>query len=183
VRSHVLSEHADAIDVVLIEELGLRGGAVRADMAVVNGALHGYEIKSDRDSFRRLEKQAKAYNQVFDTATLIVGPTHANAAGTYLHPWWGIVIADATLGEPRFDVIRAAEPNPERDARALVQFLWREDAIALLEKKGACRGVRSKPRDKVWDRICECCQLDEIAAAVRDHLKRRPALLAAPRPS
>jgi hypothetical protein len=43
--------------------------------------------------------------------------------------------------------------------------------------------VRSKPRDKVWDRICECCQLDEIAAAVRDHLKRRPALLAAPRPS
>ena len=35
-----------------VEELGVCRGRVRVDVAVVNGTLHGYEIKSDRDSLR-----------------------------------------------------------------------------------------------------------------------------------
>ena len=32
----------------IIEELGLRNGSVRIDVAVITSLLHGYEIKSNR---------------------------------------------------------------------------------------------------------------------------------------
>jgi hypothetical protein len=65
-RSRLLVEHAHDPETVLIEELGLRRGLVRVDIAVVNGLLHGYEIKSDRDSLRRLAKQVDVYSAVLD---------------------------------------------------------------------------------------------------------------------
>ncbi|HET7057847.1 MAG TPA: sce7726 family protein, partial [Nitrospiraceae bacterium] len=60
-RSKLLLKHADELDTVIIEELGLCRGQVRVDLSVVNGLLHGYEIKSDRDSLRRLRSQAELY--------------------------------------------------------------------------------------------------------------------------
>lgn len=53
-RSRLSFQHAAEADTVVIEELGLCRGQVRVDVSVVNGLLHGYEIKSDRDSLRRL---------------------------------------------------------------------------------------------------------------------------------
>ena len=32
---------------LIVEELGLCEGAVRIDVAAINGSIHGYEIKSD----------------------------------------------------------------------------------------------------------------------------------------
>ena len=51
---------------LIIEELGVNHGSARADIAAVNGILHCYEIKSDRDTLLRLPGQIKAYNAVFD---------------------------------------------------------------------------------------------------------------------
>ena len=56
-RERLIRRHANEADTVLIEELGLRRGKVRVDLTVVNGSLHGFEIKSDRDSLRRLAAQ------------------------------------------------------------------------------------------------------------------------------
>jgi len=36
-------------------------GASRIDRAVVNGSVHGYEIKSETDDLTRLPAQARAY--------------------------------------------------------------------------------------------------------------------------
>lgn len=47
-RSRLRLKHANDTDTVVIEELGLCRGQVRVDVSVVNGLLHGYEIKSDR---------------------------------------------------------------------------------------------------------------------------------------
>src|SRR5262249_26817602 len=71
-RSWLRLKHADESDTVLIEELGLCRGRVRVDVAVVNGLLHGYEIKSDRDSLRRLAGQVEVYGKVLDRATLVI---------------------------------------------------------------------------------------------------------------
>src|SRR5258706_11027427 len=60
----------------IVPELGLWHGAARIDIAVVNGILHGFEIKSDRDTLSRLDVQMPAYNSVFDKVTLVVGRTH-----------------------------------------------------------------------------------------------------------
>ena len=172
-RSRLLLEHADEVNTFVIEELGLCRGQVRVDLAVVNGLLHGYEIKSDRDNLRRLDVQVELYSKVLDQATLVVGDRYLAKALNVVPSWWGVLYAHATDKGLQFKTVRRAGENPQKDARSLVELLWLDDAIALLEEHNAARGIRSKPRRIVWDRICDHLGIDEIAAAVRDRLKAR----------
>ena len=48
---------------MILDELGICRGRVRIDLTVVNGLLHGYEIKSERDTLARLETQADLYGR------------------------------------------------------------------------------------------------------------------------
>lgn len=159
---------------LIVEELGLCRGTVRADIAVVNGLLHGYEIKSDRDSLRRLAHQTTMYGRVFDRATLVVGHRFERCAPSLVPPWWGIRTVRCVEETLTIITIRHSLPNPSRDPRALVELLWYDQALALLEELGAARGVRGKPRADLWDRICHLCDIEEIADAVRANLRARP---------
>jgi hypothetical protein len=156
-----------------LDELGICRGQVRLDLAVVNGIVHGYEIKSDRDTLARLAAQVDFYGRVLDRATLVVGELHLEAALQSVPPWWGVLRVESRGRDARFVLQRRGCQNPHRDPRALVEFLWREDALALLESREAACGVRGKTRLAMWDRICETCDIEEIAAAVRNRLKSR----------
>ena len=167
--------HAGDEDVALLEELGLCRGEVRVDVTVVNGSLHGYEIKSDRDSLRRLARQVAVYSAVLDRATLVVGERHLHDAAELVPSWWEIVLATVAPAGIVLTPVRAGQFNQTRDGRALVELLWLEDALALLAARDAVRGFRRKPRHVVWTRVCEVYNIGEIAAAVRDRLKTRKA--------
>ncbi len=182
-RAWLRARHASEPDTVILDELGICRGQVRVDLAVVNGLVHGYEIKSDRDTLARLATQADLYSRVLDRATLVVGEAHFDTALRAVPQWWGVVLTESRGGVARFVVRRRGSRNPERDARALVEFLWREDALALLESRQAASGVRGRTRWAMWDRICEVCELDEIAAAARARLKSREDLRALERQS
>jgi hypothetical protein len=158
---------------VILHELGLFQGRVRVDIAVVNGSLHGYEIKSDRDSLKRLRTQVAHYCKVLDFATLVVGPRHLCHALSCVPDWWGVALVERDTYGASIAVTRKPRENPARDPRALVQLLWRDAALSLLESRGAARGVRGKPRRDIWDRACEHFTIDEIASAVRQQLKFR----------
>lgn len=176
-RAMLAAKHSDECDIAFIEELGLCRGQVRVDLAVVNGMVHGYEIKSDRDSLRRLDRQVETYRRVFDRMTLVTGPRHLERALAAVPPWWGVLRIIVTSKGLQFRSVRPARANPSLDPRALVELLWLEDAIALLESHDAAYGVRGKPRVQVWDRICERISLEEIALSVRQQLKSRSARL------
>ena len=181
-RTRLLAEAGAQLDTVVIEELGVCRGQVRIDLAVVNGTLHGYEIKSDRDSLRRLDAQIDYYSRVLDRATIVAGERPLRHVQNMVPRWWGVLRIHATAGGPQFKWVRRGRRNPSRDPRSLVELLWLEDAMSLLEKRGAARGVRGKARRFVWDRVCESVSVDEIAAVVREHLKARvtPASLQPP---
>jgi len=179
-RKKLTSRYGGRCETVVLDELGVCRGEVRVDVAVVNGKIHGYEIKSDRDSLRRLAGQIALYGKVLDQATLVVGERHFSAAAAMLPEWWGLLLVKSTNNGPRFETMRRARMNPARDARALVEFLWLEDSIALLQQHGLDRGVRTKPRRVIWDRICESFDIEVIAAAVRAKLKSRAMLPAHP---
>jgi hypothetical protein len=172
-RSRLVGEHGQDADTVLIEELGLCRGHVRIDIAVVNGLLHGYEIKSDRDSLRRLGTQVDVYGKVLDQATLVVGDRLLASALDVVPAWWGVLRVRPTSQGLQFRTVRRPRRNPQRDPRVLVELLWSDQAMALLEQRNAARGVRGKPRRVVWDRVCDHFGVDEIAAAVRARLKAR----------
>ncbi len=172
-RAALLNQHRGETETVLVEELGLCRGRVRVDMAVVNGVLHGYEIKSDRDSLRRLATQVGCYNKVLDRATLVVGERHFRDARSLVPAWWGITRAVAAPDGLALQIDRVGECNPERDPRAIVELIWREDAVDLLELRGIARGVRGRSRRVIWDRICEHFNLEEIAEVAREHIRAR----------
>lgn len=174
-RSLLLSQHGDEPDTILVEELGFCRGRARIDLAVVNGQLHGYEIKSDRDSLRRLSSQIDLYGKVLDLATLVVGERHLREAAEMLPAWWSILRVDTSSTGPRFRTLRRGRENPDQDPRSLVELIWLDEAVALLEQRDAARGVRGKPRRVVWDRLCEHFALEEIAETVRCRLKARVA--------
>lgn len=172
-RTRLSRKHAHEPHTVFIEELGLCRGQVRVDLSVVNGLLHGYEIKSDRDSLRRLNAQMELYGKVFDRATLVVGDRHLSEILDVLPRWWGILLVQHSDQGLKFKTVRKPQNNPHRDPRSLVELLWFDEAIGLLEKHNAARGFRGKPRWIVWDQVCELCSINEIARAVRGHLKAR----------
>ena len=172
-RALLRKRHSGKPQTVFIEELGISQGRARIDLAVVNGQLHGYEIKSDRDSLRRLPDQVEFYGRVVDKATLVVGDRHFAESSILVPEWWGILRVESRVRGIQFKSIRRGRRNPQVEARSLVELLWRADAIDFLEQRGAAQGIRSKPRRAVWDKICEQCETKEIAAAVRDQLRAR----------
>ena len=180
-RRYLREIWTDHPDTVLMEELGLCRGRVRVDVAAVNGMLHGYEIKSDRDRLTRLPVQVRIYSQVMDRATIVVGSRYLDAAREGLPSWWGILLAEFEDDGVHFELVRTAAKNPDRDPRALVELLWRDEALGLLEDHGWDHGVRSKPRPTIWDRVCECFDVEEIAEAVRRQLRIRAMTPGPPR--
>lgn len=160
-------------DTVLIEELGLCQGLARIDLATIGGVLHGYEIKSNRDRLSRLASQAETYSRVFDRVTLVVGTKHLKAALQLVPRWWGVLLVRGDIEGVLLDPFRPAAENPDQDPRALVELLWRDEALELLARHNAAVGVRSKPRPAVWNRVCEVLDLTQIRSAVRHRLRTR----------
>ena len=158
---------------LVVEELGICQGAARIDLAVVSSCFEGFEIKSDRDSFRRLRHQIRLYSRILDRATIVVGRRHLDAAKEIVPEWWGILLFDGDCSPSRIKVIRRAKRNRSVDPGALVELLWYSEAIELLEDVSAARGVRGKPRRVVWDRVCQYFNTNEIATKVRAQIRAR----------
>lgn len=168
-----LLEHQNDPSTVVVDELGVLQGTARIDIAVINGHLAGYEIKSARDNLSRLPGQVEVYGEVFDYVHLVLSECHLQAAENLIPGWWGIVVASPSSDHSvSLSTVRKSHQNPHVNARAIAELLWRDEALALLEERGAARGVRSKSRRHIWDRVCEVFELDEIREAVRQFLKR-----------
>jgi hypothetical protein len=182
-RAQLESEHKGDDDTLILDELGLLQGAARVDMAVVNGAIAAWEIKSERDTLRRLATQAEAYCQVFDYVTLVAAPDHIRKIKSDVPTWWGISVAVLDEnGEVRIKPRRAPKPNPGTDSKAVAKLLWRSEALAALEARGLDIGLRSKPRGALWNALAENVSASELAAEVRAALKARRDWRVAPPP-
>lgn len=156
----------------IVPELGLWHGTARIDVAVVNGIMHGYEIKSDRDTLIRLENQIHAYGAVFDRVTLVVGRSHMVDAFKQAPVWWGIETVGMNAGgEIVFNTIREPEDNPHQDILSIARLLWRSEALGLLENVGKADGVRSKPRDAVYERLLSSVEPGVLKEHVRNVLQ------------
>lgn len=157
----------------IVEELGLCQGIARVDLAVVNGTIHGYEIKSERDTLARLPGQAEVYNRVLDYVTIVTALTHADHIRAVVPEWWGMWAVRDDQGEIRLEPLRDSAPNPEVSAFALAQLLWREEALHALADRGLAAGMRSKTRQQIWCRLALELTLEDLGRVVRERIKSR----------
>jgi len=155
----------------IVEEWGIQHGAARVDVAVINGILHGYEIKSDRDTLLRLPEQMDIYNSVFDRVTLVVGKSHLFDAINTVPDWWGITIAKIDSDNSVvFSCIRVAKDNTKQDSVSIARLLWRDEALDILERVGKADGLRSKPRSFIYERLTETFDQRALEEKVREVL-------------
>lgn len=172
-RKRLRRQHAHRRTLV-VNELGLNHGRCRADIAVANGRLVGYEIKSDRDSLDRLAEQVKSYNAVFDRAFMIVGERHVKSVRKYIPKWWGVIAS--TRGPRRainFKTLRQARKNEHVDPTSVARLLWRGEATEILQEKGIPPKILRKPRAVLYKYLVEMLSTQELQKTVRHYLKKR----------
>jgi len=161
-------------DTLVIDELGLQHGKCRADIAVVNGHLVGYEIKSDKDSLRRLREQVKAYSAVFDRAFIIVGNRHIDSIKDRIPGWWGVIRSSrGPKGAINFNMIRRAKVNRNVDPVSVARLLWRDEAVEILEQRRLPSRVLRQPRAALYKHLAELLNTCELRKAVRQYLQKR----------
>jgi hypothetical protein len=174
-RNRLEMTHAADEGARVVEELGLCKGTVRADIAVVNGILKGYEIKSKQDTLVRLKTQASVYSQVFDTVTLVLAERHLIKAKSLVPSWWGIEVAflDVSSSAVKLSPVREEQMNPCVDALTLVQLLWRDEVLSILANVLDHQSFSKKPRTFLWEHLAQSMPLCDLKTVVRMSLKTR----------
>lgn len=170
----VLWRHHANSTTLVIDELGLQHGRRRADIAVVNGHLNGFEIKSNKDSLSRLGGQVKAYTAVFDKASIVVEERHLPGVQALVPVWWGIVVCTrGPRGAISFESIRRSLTNQTVDLFSVAQLLWRNEAAEILEDMAIPMRVLRSKRAVLYEHLIELIDPHELRRMVREQIKKR----------
>ena len=128
-------------------------GRSRADVILVRPSdLTGIEIKSDADTYARLERQIKDYDQYFDFNYVAAGSRHGIHIAEHVPPWWGIITIEQEETGVDFYMLREAAPNPNRRLRAKLSLLWRPE-LAHIQEINQMPKYREKSKVFVIDKI------------------------------
>ena len=165
----------------IIEEK--RIGKSRADVVMIlEKELVGIEIKSDADTYARLERQIHDYNLYFDRNIVAVGTKHAEHVAEHIPDWWGIITVEEVGGEVDFFLKRKPGENPgakRKDGETPVyykkrqlSFLWRPELAHIQEKNGMHK-YRQKSKAFVTEKILNTVPYSELKLQICEELFER----------
>ena len=183
-KSRYLRHHHGREDVLIIEELGIAHAQGRVDLAVFNGYLHGYEIKSASDTLNRLPRQLGIYSDTLQKLTLVVASRHLDAATAIAPDWCGLTeIVEGPRGGLTFATQRRAHVNPNVDPFMLAHLLWHPEAQHLLQLLGASNADLKAPRKQLYRTLADEMPVHELAPAIKAAMLSRTRWRARPQPS
>lgn len=156
----------------IIEELAVCDGEARVDVAVANGRLCGYEIKSDADTLERLALQQKCYDKTFDMVSIVVGEKFKNSIDKHIPDYWGIYIVSEYPNGCKIKKKRAAKINRNIEVAALLELLWKDEIVFLLKEAGI-KGISGKNRRILRKMVMDNFSVREIKDYTRETLKYR----------
>lgn len=157
----------------IIEEFVICDGLARTDVALVNGIMHGYEIKSDSDSLERLANQVKCYDSTFDRNTIVVGQKFAGKIHDYVPKHWGIEVAYINrFGNVTIKRLRASKINKGISASNLLDLLWNPEIKSYL-KDNKIKGYSNKDKAGLKELVTSYISLKDIRDFTRETLKTR----------
>lgn len=109
-------------------------GKSRADIVMITPEeLYGIEIKSDADTFTRLNRQVKDYDSYYDYNYVVVGSSHAMHIEEHVPEWWGIITVEEVEEKPDFYRMRKPRKNPMVDLKKQLSLLWRPELVHMQE--------------------------------------------------
>ena len=183
-REKYLHRWSARADTLILDELGLLHARCRVDIAVIGQRVHGYEIKSARDSLVRLPRQVDIYRRSLHTLTLVVAPRHLAAVVDIVPDWCGILrVTLGPRGAYRFRSFRRPRPNPDLDPFSLAHLLWRTEAQTALAKLGASNRDLRQSRRTLYRQLLEHVSVNELTALIRRSMFQRRDWRGIPQPS
>lgn len=168
-------EYAAEQDTVVINELDVCSGVARVDIAVVNGKLHGYEIKSGQDTLERLPQQIEFYNTVFDSMTIVAHQTHIDKVKKIVPIWWEIqCVYENKKEQIKIKRVRKGKQNSNINIRNVAMLLWKDEMLELIENYSSIKkGYKSKTRNDLSELIATSINPEVVLQYVRKQLKQR----------
>jgi hypothetical protein len=110
-----------------------RAGNCKADIVILNGTSTVYEVKSERDSLMRLERQLQAYREVFASVCVVAAEEHAAAILEMAPEDVGLLC----LRQDRIATIRVTKDCPHRTNPLMIfNSLRTQEAKLVLEAAG-----------------------------------------------
>ncbi len=111
-----------------------RVGKCKADYVILNGTATVYEIKSERDTLSRLERQIAAYMKVFAKVNVIIGENHIDSVFDLVPNEIGILKLSDRY---QISTLREGADVPERTCPAAIfESIQLKEAKIILEELG-----------------------------------------------
>ncbi len=170
----VLHHHHKCSSTFVIDELGLAHGKNRIDIAVINGCIHGYEIKSSKDNLVRLPEQLEVYKRSLQKLTIVTALNHIEEIMSIAPKWSGVILVNkGPRGGISFSSISRASKHPAVDAVTLAHLLWKKEAIRFLEQLGADSHLLKGSRIKLYKNLSERVSINDLIAWIKDQFMKR----------
>jgi hypothetical protein len=156
----------------VVRELVIPAAKARIDMAVINGHLHGFEIKSASDTLIRLPTQIDAYSKIFDFLSVITEKKHSSKIYTAVPDWIGLYECSTSNGEKKIEEIRPPSQNDNKVGFHIAKLLWNEELLTVLR----ALNIKFRRGARNWilaETLAESLDVDTLSRLVREQLKRR----------
>jgi hypothetical protein len=172
-RRTELSKYINDPHSKVVEELELPVAGARVDIAVINGCMHGFEIKSAVDTLKRLPSQLDAYSKVFDFLSIITEAKHYKKVLSFLPSWVGLYVCEEINGQESIKEIQAPQRNTAKNGFFLAKLLWRDEIMSILGELS----IPHKKKDRNWiqcETLANNVNIEVLSELVRQKLKSRP---------
>ena len=148
-------------------------GKSRADIVmIVPDALYGIEIKSDADSYARLERQVRDYDRYYDYNLIVVGTSHAAHIREHVPDWWGVITVEQEEGKTDFYILRQPAKNPQMEWNSKIEILWRPE-LAHIQELNRMAAYKQKSKRFVADKIVETVPPELLSQQLSEELFQR----------
>lgn len=150
-----------------------RMGGSRADVVMVlPDKVVGLEIKSDADTYTRLEGQVADYDLYFDMNYVVVGTSHAAHIEEHVPDYWGIITVEIEDGKVDFYILKEPMKNPNSCVINKIRLLWRPELSHIQELNGLHK-YNDKSKDYVRRYIVDSVEESVLNRQISEELFER----------
>ncbi len=156
----------------VVEELQIPAAKAIIDMAVINGHLHGFEIKSASDTLQRLPGQIEAYTKVFDYLSIVTEDKYHQRIIESTPKWVSVYTCIQFKGKCKLKLERRGTINHDKNGFYIAKLLWHNELVEVLTEQQ----IRFRKKDRAWllcEALSEGLTINELAKIVREKLKSR----------
>lgn len=148
-------------------------GRSRADVVMITTQhIVGIEIKSDADTYARLQRQVKDYNRFYDMNYVVVGTSHAAHIEEHVPDFWGIITVEEVDNKADFYILRRPKVNPKLDMALKLSMMWRPE-LAHIQEINQMPRYKERSKAFVIGKILESIPLEVLNVQLCNELFER----------